>query len=110
MLAALLLPIPLAIAAPEGGVRCELDLRPAGALTEIAAIAHGPPGTEGSYRLSVRMTGGGNSSVSSQGGAFRIAEDGQVTLARTVMGGSGQPEAQLRLQVGDRSVDCDGAG
>ena len=108
MFAVLLLPIPLAINAATGDLRCELDLRPIGTLTEIAAIAHGPPGTEGTYRLSVRMTGGGNSSVSSQGGTFRIDEGGEVTLARTVMSGSDRPEARLRLEGENRFIDCHG--
>jgi hypothetical protein len=107
----ILLPLAsLLLAAPSDDLRCEIAMRPSGALTEISATAFGPPGTQGTYRMSVRRVGNGNSALSSQGGAFRIDASGEAALARTITGGSGRPEATLRLQVGDRLVDCSAEG
>lgn len=91
------------------GPRCEIVESANGSMTVLQGRIEGEPGANGSYRLTVKSSGGSGSTNVSQGGDFTLEDDGTATLGKVTLGNSGATyDALLKVTLDGQSFDCTG--
>ena len=66
-----------------------------------------PEPLSGSYQLSVRSSGGGNSSNINQGGNFAAAANQETTLGQVMINANANPKVELEVTANGTKLDCD---
>ena len=98
----------LTLAAPVQGemgssaadLRCRVRATQASDGVRLEAVVSGETSTSGEYEFEVRKSGGGNNSVTSQGGTFEKDADQEGILSEVTLGDGGTVTAELKIRWG----------
>lgn len=87
---------------------CEILATPSGNGVALQGVFHADAKLQGSYKLAVSGTGGGNRSTINQGGQFAAPGAGTVPLGQVNVGGSAIYAIDLTVTAGGTTHTCGG--
>lgn len=89
----------------DGPLRCEIRKSAVFGMTALEAVVHADEAMSGSYRFTVKGSGGGTNIR--QSGAFSVAPGQPATLGKVSVAGSAAYDASLSVTADGMSAQCD---
>jgi hypothetical protein len=99
-------PAPAQPGADAGAFRCEIQAKPGGGSTSLAAVVHARAAVNGSYTFKVVSSSRGGNSNINQGGPFAAAANGTVTLGTVSVGPGAAYDATLTVIADGATATC----
>jgi hypothetical protein len=90
-----------------GSFRCEIQAKPMGGMTSLAAVVHANVAMSGSYSFKVASGSRGGSSNINQGGPFAAKGKELVTLGTVSVGPGAAYNATLTVTANGVTATCD---
>ncbi|MCB1488335.1 MAG: hypothetical protein KDJ88_12880 [Bauldia sp.] len=89
-------------------VRCVINSGASGGMLTLQGLVSADVDAAGSYRFTVRNTGGGGGAKVSQGGDFALVAGETATLGQVMLGSNGTTiyDARLTITVDGETLEC----